>query len=83
MTIKERNKLIDDALVEYKVCHDKYFPIGKALTDPEWEEFISHLNAIADKYKDTNISMLSDKLLIAFLDDVEFVHKKWIEKAKN
>ena len=82
MTIEERNRLIDDALVNFKGCHDRHFPVGRSLTSEEWETFIAEMDAIADKYKKSNIADLSGKLCMIFLDDVEVVHKKWLEKGK-
>ena len=82
MTIEERNNLIDDALINYKGCHDRHFPVGRSLTDDEWVAYIEELDAINDTYKDTNIADLSGKLCMLFLDDVAEVHMKWLEKGK-
>ena len=80
--IQERNNLIDKAIVEYKICHDKYFPNGRALTDDEWTNFINKMDSIAEKYKNTSIELLSGKLCMAFLDDMEIIHRAWVEKKK-
>lgn len=82
MTVEERNDLIDDAIVAYKGCHDKYFPIGRSLSHAEWQNLRDEMDAIAYKYKKTSIAELSGTLCMAFLDDIAFVHKKWIEKGK-
>lgn len=78
--IQERNKLIDDAIVAFKGCHDRYFPVGKSLPDDKWAEYIASMDAIADKYKSTNIAELSGALCMAFLNDTELVHKAWLKK---
>ena len=80
--IETRNRLIDDAIVNFKGCHDRHFPVGRSLTDPEWEKFVAEMDGIADKYKETNIEDISGRLCMIFLDDVEVVHKKWLEKGK-
>lgn len=81
--IEARNRLIDDALINYKGCHDRHFPVGRGLTDSEWEEYIAEMDIIAATYRDSNISELSGKLCMAFLDDVEYVDKKWKEKLNK
>lgn len=83
MTIQQRNDLIDEAIVAYKVCHDKYFPNGRSLTDEEWKAYIDEMDAISAEYKATNISELSGKLCMAFLDDTEYVHKMWLKKENK
>jgi len=80
--IQERNRLIDDAIVNLKGCHDRYFPVGKSLSDAEWEEAIAAMDDIARLYKDTNIADLAWKLNQAFLDDIEVVHYMWLAKGK-
>lgn len=80
--IETRNRLIDDVFINYKGCHDRHFPVGRSLTESEWETYIAEMDAIADKYKKTTIAELSGKLCMIFLDDVEMVHKKWLEKGK-
>ena len=80
--IEARNKLIDDALIKYKVCHDKHFPNGRSLTDDEWQTYINEMDAIAEGYKKTNIAGLTGELCMAFLNDTEMVHKKWLEMGK-
>lgn len=79
MTIEQRNDQIDQMLVDYKICHDKYFPKGGPLTDNEWLNAVLEMDAVANKYKDTTIVSLSNKICMAFLDDIELTHKKWIE----
>lgn len=83
MTIQQRNDLIDEALIAYKVCHDRHFPNGRSLTDEEWEAYISEMDTISAKYKDSNISELSARLCMNFLDDTEMVHKMWLQKEKK
>lgn len=82
MTVEERNDLIDDAIVLYKGCHDKYFPTGRSLTNKEWHDFVGEMDSIAEKYKPTNIALISGKLCMAFLDDMQEIHEKWVEKGK-
>lgn len=79
MTIEQRNGLIDQMLVDYKICFTKHFPCKRPLTDTEWRDAIKEFDAVANKYKDTNIVSLSNKICMAFLDDIELTHKKWIE----
>lgn len=79
MTIEQRNDLIDQMLVDYKICFTKHFPCRRPLTNKEWQEAITEFDAVANKYKETNIVSLSNKICMAFLDDIELTHKKWIE----
>lgn len=79
MTIEQRNDLIDQMLVDYKICFTKHFPNKRPLQDEEWKDTISEFDAVANKYKETNIVSLSNKICMAFLDDIELTHKKWIE----
>ena len=82
MTIEERNNLIDDAIVKYKVCHDKYFPVGRSLTDKEWEDYIQDMDGIAGEFKNSKIADLSGELCMCFLNDIERIHKAWKAKGK-
>ena len=79
MTIEQRNDQIDQMLVDYKICHDKHFPKRRPLTDDEWVNTVTEMDAVANKYKDTTIVSLSDKICLAFLDDIELTDKKWKE----
>ena len=83
MTIEERNALIDQMLVDYKICHDKHFPDKKPLADDDWVNTVNEMDAVANKYKDTNIVSLSNKICMAFLDDIELVDKLWKEKIQK
>lgn len=78
MTVHDRNSLIDNCIVEMKVVHDKYFPRGKPLSDSDWRKCIDEMNEVAEKYKE-EIPMISGRLCMTFLDDIEEYHRKWIE----
>ena len=80
--IEVRNEQIDEMITEYKVCHDSNFPEGRSMTDEEWHKAVNDFDSVATRYKDTNFGVLSGKLCMAFLDDIEYVHKKWLEKGK-
>lgn len=80
--IEQRNEQINEMITEYKVCHDSNFPEGRSMTDEEWHKAVDDFDSVATKYKDTNFGALSGKLCMAFLDDIEYVHKKWLEKGK-
>ena len=47
MTIEQRNDLIDQMLVDYKICFTKHFPCKRPLTDTEWRDAIKEFDAVA------------------------------------
>ena len=81
MKVPERNKLISDCVSEYQKIHDDYFPRGSPLNDKQWEECIHKMDEISEKYK--KIPNISGALCMAYLDDIEEYHKKWVEFKKN
>lgn len=82
MKVPERNKLISDCVSEYQKIHDDYFPRGSPLNDEQWEECIHKMDEVSAKYKE-DIPNISGALCMAFLDDIEEYHKKWVEFKKN
>lgn len=83
MTFPERNKLIDEAIVEYKKIHDRYTCNTHVLTDEEWKQYVNDMDRVADHYKNTKISTISGKLCMLFLDDTEEIYKKLKENKKH
>lgn len=83
MTFKERNTLIDDAIVRYKVIHDRYTSSTRILTDDEWRRYINEMDTVAEEFKLTNMTCLSWALCQAFLDDTELMQKKLEEVANG
>lgn len=77
MKVAERNTMIAECVGEYQKIHDEYFPRGKPLEDSEWEEVIGKMDAISDKYK-KEIPNISASICMAYLDDIEEYHKKWV-----
>ena len=76
MNVRERNALLDECIKEYKQVHDRFFPRKGPLTDEDWKECFDRMNMIADKYK-PEIPNFSEKICMAFMDDLEEFHKKW------
>lgn len=83
MTFPQRNDLIDEMLVKYKMLHDKYSNNIRILTDEEWKEYIDSMDSVANQYKDSKIIDISGKLCMLFLDDTEMIQKKLIEKEQQ
>ena len=82
MTFPQRNELIDEMLVKYKMLHDKYSNNKRILTDEEWKEYVDSMDSVANQYKDSKIINISGKLCMLFLDDTEMIQKKLIEKEQ-
>lgn len=82
MTFKERNQAIDDALNEFKQLHDEYTASKNILTDEQWGIYIKAMDDIAEKYKNTNMETIMQKLNQAFLDDTEMVQQKLKNRGK-
>lgn len=82
MTFKERNQAIDDALNEFKQLHDEYTASKNILTDEQWGSYIKAMDDIAEKYKNTNMETIMQKLNQAFLDDTEMVQQKLKNRGK-
>jgi hypothetical protein len=82
MTVPERNKMIAECVSEFQEVHDKYFPRGKPLEDEDWTECVKAMDSVAAKYR-KDIPTISGKLCMAFLDDIEEYHKKWIDHLKG
>lgn len=76
MTFNERNDLINEAYIAYKVIHDRYTASTRILSDAEWTEYISQMDAVAEMYKLTSITDLSWGLCQKLLDDTEEVQKR-------
>lgn len=81
MKVPERNKMISECAGELQKVHDDFFPRGKPLEDSEWEECVKKMDCIAFKYKE--IPNISGSLCMAFLNDIEEYHKKWIKYLGN
>lgn len=82
MKVQERNNLIAECVSRYQQVHDKYFPRGKPLEDPEYEDCIHEMDAIALEYKKT-IPNISGTICMAYLDDIQEYHEKWKDYLKN
>jgi len=72
MTIQQRHTEVN-----------KYFPPGRALNDEEWEKCISDFRKSADQWKGTNLERFAGDVSMAFLDDIERVHKAWIRRGND
>lgn len=81
MRVPERNKMIAECAKELQKVHDDYFPRGNPLEDSEWEEVIKVMDGVTSKY--TEIPNISGELAMAFLNDIEEYHKKWIKYKKG
>lgn len=79
MTIRERHEQIDDMTITFRNLHEQHFP-SKSMTDEDWDKCISDFQTYADKYKNTNLEDLAGELCIAYLNDIERVHKAWRKK---
>lgn len=82
MTIKERHDEVTKIIAEFKVLHEKYFPPGRALNDEEWQKCIDNFLSATDQWKGTNLEQFAGDISMAFLDDIERVHKAW-EKRRG
>lgn len=76
MTFIERNQMIVEAVAKYMAVHKKYTSSTAILTDDEWQSYVNDMDAVAEEYKLTNMTDLSWKLCMAFLDDTELMQKK-------
>ena len=69
---------ISECIDEFQKIHDECFPRGMPLSDEQWEACIKRMDEVAKKYKDT-IPEIAGALCMAYLDDIEEYHKKWVE----
>lgn len=69
---------IGECIDEFQNIHDECFPRGMPLSDEQWETCIKRMDEAAKKYKDT-IPEIAGALCMAYLDDIEEYHKKWVE----
>lgn len=77
MKANEYNRLLDECIAKLKACHDKYYPERGALSDDTWEKLIGEMDAIAEGYRNTEVFDFASKQEMLFLDDIEFMHKRW------
>lgn len=80
MKIQERHEEINKILAAMKVRHEKFFPPARSLTDEEWENCADDFFHAADQWKGTNLEDLAGEISMAFLNDIERVHKAWRRK---
>lgn len=80
--IEGNEEMIADCISEYRKVHDDFFPRGKPLEDAQWEECIKQMDEITAKYK-REIPTIAGSIAMAFLDDIEEYHKKWIDHLKK
>ena len=83
MTIQERHDQINKLLAAMKVRHEKYFPPARPLTDEEYEACIHDFFHAANEWKGTNLEDLAGEISMAFLNDIERVHKAWRRKGEK
>lgn len=71
-------EMIAECVAEYQKVHDEFFPRGKPLDDSRWKECIKQMDEITAKYK-REIPTIAGSICMAYLDDIEEYHKKWIK----
>lgn len=77
MTVQDRHNDIAKILADMKAIHEKYFPAGRPMTDEEWTEAINAMQAILAQWENTSLYDFADNVHMAFLEDLELVHKAW------
>lgn len=80
MTVQERHEEVAKILADMKAVHEKYFPAGRPMTDEEWTEAINSMQAISKQWEGTSLYDFADAVHMAFLNDLELVHKAWKKK---
>lgn len=83
MTIQDRHNDVNKILAEMKVLHEKYFPPRRSLTDEEWENCVDDFFYTTNRWKGTNLERFAGDVSMAFLDDIERVHKAWIRRGNE
>lgn len=78
MKVPERNRLIAECVHEVQKIHDEFFPRGKPLEDSEWSECIAKMDEVLAEYR-KEIPNISGAVCMAYLDDIEEYHYKWID----
>ena len=82
MKVSQRHGEINNILAKMKVLHEKHFPVGRPLTDEEWQKCIDDFLSTTEQWKGTNLEQFAGDISMAFLDDIERVHKAW-EKRRG
>lgn len=83
MTIQSRHDEINKVIAKFKVLHEKYFPPARPLTDEEWQKCADDFLQAAEQWKGSNLERFAGDVSMAFLDDIERVHKAWIRRGNE
>ena len=80
MTFAEHNhrivEPIMEILTELKKEHDVWTSSSKIMDDVAWNAYITDMNNISKKWKDTTLYNIAEYMKQYFLDDTEYIQKR-------